>query len=41
MKLRFYPNNTRNEAIMYFSTEERVQLPITKINTYEEWKIEL
>ena len=33
-KLRFHPN-TRNKAMVCFSTEEEAQLAITQINTYE------
>ena len=40
IKLRFHPNNTRNEAIC-FSTEEEAQLAITEINTYKGWRAEL
>ena len=35
IKLRLLPNNTRNEAIICFSTEEEAQLAITEINTYK------
>ena len=41
LKLRFHPNNTRNEAMICFSTEEESQLVITEINTYEGWRTEL
>ena len=41
IKLRFYPNNTRNEAMTCFSTEEEGQLAITEINTYKGWRAEL
>ena len=40
IKLRFHPNNTRNEAIC-FSTEEEAQLAIAEINTYKRWRAEL
>ena len=40
-KIRFHLNNTRNETIICFSTEEGTQLPITEINTYERWRAEL
>ena len=39
--LRFHPNNTRNEAMIRFSTEEVAQLAITEINTYVRWRAEL
>ena len=39
--LRFHPNNTRNEAMICFSTEEVAQLAITEINTYVRWRAEL
>ena len=39
LKLRFYLNNTRNEAIC-FSTE-KAQLAVTEINTYVGWRAEL
>ena len=35
LKLRFHPNNTRNEEMTCFSTEEEAQVAITEINTYE------
>ena len=35
LKLRFHPNNTRNEVMICSSTEEEAQLAITEINTYE------
>ena len=41
LKLRFHPNNTRNEVMIFFSTEEEAQLAITEINTYEGWRAEL
>ena len=41
LKLIFYPNNTRNEAMIYFSTEEEAQLAMTKMNIYEGWRAEL
>ena len=41
LKLRFHPNNTRNEAMICFSTEEEAQLAITEINTYKGWRAEL
>ena len=41
IKLRFHPNNTRNEAMICFSTEEEAQLAITEINTYKGWRAEL
>ena len=41
IKLRFHPNNTRNEAMICFSTEEEPQLAITEINTYKRWQAEL
>ena len=41
LKLRFHPNNTRNEAMICFSTEEEAQLAITEINTYEGCGAEL
>ena len=41
IKLRFHPNNTRNEAMICFSTEEEAQLAITEINTYKRWRAEL
>ena len=40
-KLRFHPNNTRNEAMICFATEEEAKLAITQINAYEEWRAEL
>ena len=40
-KLRFHPNNTRNEAMICFSTEEEPQLAITEVNTYKRWQAEL
>ena len=33
LKLRFHPNNTSNEAMICFSTEEEAQIAITEINT--------
>ena len=33
LKLRFRPNNTINEAMICFSTEEDTQIAITKINS--------
>ena len=42
LNLRFYSNNTKNEAMICFSTEEEeAQVAITKINTYEGWRGEL
>ena len=41
LKLRFHPNNTRNEAMICFSTEKETQLAITEFNTYEGWRVEL
>ena len=41
LKLRFHLNNTRNEAMVCFSTEEEAQLAITEINTYKGWRAEL
>ena len=41
LKLRYHPNNTRNEVMICFSTEEEAQLAITEINTYEGWRAEL
>ena len=41
LKLRLQPNNTRNEAMICFATEEEAQVPITEINTYEWWRAEL
>ena len=41
IKLRFHPNNTRNEAVICFSTEEEAQLAITEMNTYKGWREEL
>ena len=41
LKLRFHLNNTRNEAMVCFSTEEEAQLAITEINTYKRWRAEL
>ena len=41
IKLRFHPNNTRNEAIICFSTKEEAQLAIAEINTYKRWRVEL
>ena len=41
IKRRFHPDNTRNEAIICFSTEEEAHLAITEINTYKRWKAEL
>ena len=41
IKLRFHPINTRNEAMICFSTEEEAQLAITEINTYKGWRAEL
>ena len=35
LKLRLQPNNTRNEAMICFATEEEAQVPITEINTYK------
>ena len=41
IKLRFHSNNTRNEAMTCFSTEEEAQLAIAEINTYKRWRAEL
>ena len=41
IKLRFHPDNTRNEAVICFSTEEEAQLRTTEINTYKGWRAEL
>ena len=41
LKLRFQPNDKRNEATICFSTEGEAQLAVTEINTYEGWKAEL
>ena len=41
LKLRFHSNNTRNKAMICFSTEEEAQLAITKINTSKRWRAEL
>ena len=41
LKLRFYPNNTKNKAMISFSTEEEAQVAITEVNTYERWRTEL
>ena len=41
LNLRFHPNNTRNEAMICFPTEEETQLAITEINTYVGWWAEL
>ena len=41
IKLRFHPNNARNEANICFSTEEEAQLAITEINTHKGWRAEL
>ena len=41
IKLRFHPNNTRNEAMICFSTEEEALTAITEINTYKGWRAEL
>ena len=41
LKLRFHPNNTRNEAMICFSTEEEARQAITEINTYEGCRAEL
>ena len=41
LKLRFHPNNTRNEALICFCTEEAAQLATTEINTYGGWRAEL
>ena len=40
-KLRFHPNNTRNKAMVCFSTEEEAQQAITQVNTCEGWRAEL
>ena len=42
LNLRCHLNNTRNEAVICFSTEEEeAQLAITEVNTYEGWSAEL
>ena len=41
LKVRFHPSNTKNEAVICFSTEEEAQLAITEIDTYEGWRAEL
>ena len=41
LKLGFHPNNTINELMKCFSTEEEAQLAITEINTHEGWRAEL
>ena len=41
LKVRFHPNNTKNEAVICFSTEEEAQLAITEIDTCEGWRAEL
>ena len=41
VKLRFHRNNTRNEVMICFSSEEEAQLALTKINTYQGWRTEL
>ena len=41
LKLKFYPKNTRNEAMICFSTEKEAQLAIREINIYRGWKTEL
>ena len=41
LKLRFHLNNTRNEAMVCFSTEEEAQLAITEITTCKGWRAEL
>ena len=38
IKLRFYLNNSRNQAMIRLSTEEEAQLAITEINTYKTWR---
>ena len=40
LKQRFHPNNTRNEAMICFSTEEEAQLAIAEIITYGGWRAE-
>ena len=35
LKLIFRPNNTRNEAMICFSTQEKAQLAVTEISTYK------
>ena len=40
-KLRFHPNNTRNEVMICFFTDVEAQLAITEINSYEGWRAEL
>ena len=41
IKLRFHPNDTRNEAMICFSTEEEAQLAVAEVNTYKRWRAEL
>ena len=41
INLRFHPNDTRNEAMTCFSTEQEAQLGITEISTYKRWRAEL
>ena len=41
IKLKFRPNDTRNEAMVCFSTEEEAQLAIIEINTCKGWRAEL
>ena len=41
LKLRFHPNNTRNETMICFSAEEEAQIATTEIITYERWIAEL
>ena len=41
LNLRFHPNNTRNEAMVCFSTEEEAQPAIIEIKTYVGWRAEL
>ena len=40
LKLRFHPNNKRNESIIFFSTKKEEQLA-TEFNTFEGWRAEL
>ena len=38
IKVKFHQDNTRNEAMMHFTTEEVTQLAIAESNTYKGWK---
>ena len=40
LKLRFHPNNTRNEAMLCFSTEEEAQLAIKERRAWRAWRTE-